>query len=270
MEASASKRGPGRQPRMGHNGNQIPMTQGLAGIDVAVLAGGFGTRLRPAIGDDLPKVLAPVQGRPYLDLLLDWLGGFGVRRTVLCLGHLAETVMDHVGKRAPSGMEIVASVEPRPLGTGGAVAFAKSQLGSDPVMVMNGDSWVDADLNAFVDFHRARNGFASILCVEVPDASRFGTVEVDGDGEVIRFAEKEAGPAKPGLINAGIYLLSPAALGVLADRQESSLERDFLQCLPYGGLSAFLCPSAKFVDIGTPASLIDADTIIAVTPETSP
>ncbi len=241
----------------------------LGAIDVAVLAGGLGTRLRPAIGDHVPKVLAPVQGRPYLDLLLDWLVRQGVARVVLCLGHLSEPVIRHLGS-LDTLLRVVPVVEPRPLGTGGAVTFARPHLASDPVMVMNGDSWVEADLAAFLRFHTGRAAFASLVCVEVDDAGRYGSVEVGADLTVARFAEKDPGSARPGLVNAGIYLLSRAALDHLAAAGAASLERDFLQRLPAGSLHAFVCRGARFVDIGTPASLEQAGTTIELTGDQPP
>ncbi len=234
----------------------------LAGIDVAVLAGGLGTRLRPVLGDDLPKVLAPVGGRPFLDVMVAWLDGYGARRLVLCLGHLADKVVAHVaGMECGAGLAIETVIEPGPLGTGGALRFATPHLRSDPVMVMNGDSWVDADLAGFVAAHRAGGAFLSLLCVRVADASRFGRVEVAADGAVTRFAEKEA-DGRPGLINAGIYLLSRAALAALGRAEGPSFERDFMAVLTDGRVRAHVCEGASFIDIGTPDSFHQADTVI--------
>jgi mannose-1-phosphate guanylyltransferase len=233
----------------------------LAGIDVAVLAGGLGTRLRSVIGDELPKVLAPVGDRPFLDVMVDWLNGYGARRLVLCLGHLADRVVGHVAAMPKSAIEIEAVIEPKPLGTGGALRFAAPHLTSDPVMVMNGDSWIDADLADFVHQHRARNRYLSMLCVDVPNASRFGRVEVDANGLVTRFAEKED-LARPGLINAGIYLLSQAAFADLARCEGPSFERDFLQLAADGRLAAHVCEGASFIDIGTPDSFAQAAQVI--------
>lgn len=241
------------------------MTEGtgipLAAIDVAILAGGLGTRLRPAVSD-VPKVLAPVDGRPFLDILADWLARQGARRLVLCLGHLADKVIAHIADRPRSPLSMVPVVEPEPLGTGGALVFARPQLRSDPVMVLNGDSWIAADLGAFLAFHQKEKVLASVLCVEVPDASRYGRIELTAEGRVSRFIEKEPGPARAGLINAGVYLLAHEALEQLHRMRCRSLERDFLQNCAPGTLAAFVCRDASFVDIGTPESLAGAAGII--------
>lgn len=236
-------------------------TSVLAGIDVAVLAGGLGTRLRSVLGDELPKVLAPVGGRPFLDVMVSWLEAYGAHRLVLCLGHLAGKVVEYVAAMDRTSIEVATVVEPRPLGTGGALRFAAAQLQSDPVLVMNGDSWVDADLSDFVAAHRARGAFMTVLCVRVPDASRFGRVEVDEGGGVICFTEKEA-EARPGLINAGLYLLSRAALEDLQRRDGPSFERDFMQVITDGRVVAHVCEGASFIDIGTPESFALVDGVI--------
>lgn len=237
------------------------MDESLGGIDVAVLAGGLGTRIRPVLGD-VPKVLAPVNGRPFLDHLLDWLGRFGARRIVLCLGHRAEPVLAHIagraGRDAAAGLEVVGLVEPEPLGTAGAVRFARSRLLSDPVLVMNGDTFLDADLPGFAARHRAAGAVLSMLCAEVPSVARFGSVELDAQGFVARFAEKDPGAAdRPGLVNGGLYLFSQGALDDLMRQPGPSLERDVLQTLPPGTIRAETVQT-RFIDIGTPESLADA------------
>lgn len=224
----------------------------LEGIDVAVLAGGLGTRIRSVLGDT-PKVLAPVDGRPYLAWLLDWLGGFGTRRVVLCLGHLADRVTDWTRDHAPHGMEVAVSVEPEPMGTAGAIRLARPLFRSDPVVAMNGDTFVGADLARFVAAHRSLGSAITLLCAEVADAGRYGRVEIDA-GRITRFAEKEPGPARAGSINAGIYALSSTALDSLATTTARSIERDIFMTAPSGSIGAVMT-RGQFIDIGTPESL---------------
>jgi len=235
-------------------------TAKLAAIDVALLAGGLGTRIQGVLGD-VPKVLAPIHGRPFLEHVVDWLAGFGTRRLVLCLGHLAGKVTDHLAARPPGRVELVPVVEPEPLGTKGALVFARHALTSDPVLVLNGDSFLEADLAGFAARHAAAAAAVSLLCVEVPDAGRYGRVEADADGYVVRFAEKDTGQSGPGLINAGLYLFSAAMLDRLAALPGPSLERDVLQKLPPGTIRVEVA-RGPFIDIGTPQSLMDAPGII--------
>ncbi len=234
----------------------------LAAIDVAILAGGLGTRLRGVLGET-PKVLAPVAGAPFLDHLFAWLGGFGARRVVLCLGFRAEHVTDHLARRAPAGIEVLASVEPQPLGTAGALRLAAAQLRSDPVMAINGDTFVDADLGAFVDAHRRTGAAASILATTVPSMARYGRLDLDADGRILRFAEKDPADTGPGPINAGIYLFSQAWLAEFRRGTGESLERDVFAAAPTGTFRAIPAGDAAFIDIGTPESLSAADAVLA-------
>lgn len=227
----------------------------LAEIDVAVLAGGLGTRIRGVLGDT-PKVLAPVDGRPYLDWLLDWLAGAGIRRVVLCLGHLADKVVAWLQAHPRPDLRVEVSIEPEPLGTAGALRHAGAKLGSDPVLVMNGDTFIAADLAALVARHRAAGRDMTVLCVAVPDAGRYGRVELDGRGAIVRFAEKDPA-AGPGLINAGIYALGRDALRDIAAGGAESIEREIFMVAEQGAIAAEVSDGA-FIDIGTPESLAAA------------
>jgi mannose-1-phosphate guanylyltransferase len=235
----------------------------VAGIDVVVLAGGLGTRLQGVL-NDTPKVLAPVAGAPFLDHLLAWFARLGVRRVVLCLGHLAERVTGHLAARPADrtpGLEIVPVIEPAPLGTAGALRLARPHLGSDPVLILNGDSVVAADLGAFLAGHRAAGTIGSLLAVPVADAGRYGRLELDQDSRITRFAEKDPDHPGPGLINAGFYLFSAALLDAIAASPGPSLERDILARLPAGTLHAEVA-GPGFIDIGTPESLAQAATLV--------
>jgi mannose-1-phosphate guanylyltransferase len=234
----------------------------LSGIDVFVLAGGLGTRIRSVLGDT-PKLLADIGGRPYLDHLLDWLRSFGARRIVLGLGHRAEAVTDHLRACPRNDLELVAVVEPRPLGTAGAIRFARAELVTDPVLVINGDSLADVDLGAVLACHRQAKALGTIACAHVADASRYGRVSVDRAGRIQGFVEKDAAFHGPARVSAGIYLLSAALLDAIAAADDSpSLEQVFADLAP-GTLAAFAGDFA-FIDIGTPESLAEAAAILDV------
>lgn len=241
---------PPHAARVGQRHNEMT---GLSGIDVAVIAGGLGTRIAGVLGDT-PKVLAPVGGRPFLALLLERLAG--ARKVVLCLGHLAPKVTDWLAANPPK-LPVEWVVEPEPLGTAGAVRLALPRLASNPVLIMNGDSVVETDLGGFVADHRRSGAVGSLLAVEVPDGSRFGRLEIGAGGRLLRFIEKDPNARGAAWINGGIYAFSPTLLAQLSASAGPSLERDFLSTLPEATLHAAK-RQAPFIDIGTPASLAEA------------
>lgn len=228
--------------------------ESLARVPVAILAGGLGARLRPAIGEH-PKVLAEVAGRPFLAYLLDQLAEAGLRDVVLCTGWRAESVERALGG-SHGPLRLRYSPEREPLGTAGALRHALPLLEGESVLVMNGDSFCGADLAGAWRWHLAARSQATLLLVEVEDASRFGRVEVDAAGAICRFVEKQAG-AGAGWINAGIYWLARARIESIASRTPLSLEHDVFPGWIGRGLMG-LRTSARFLDIGTPRSYADA------------
>ena len=229
--------------------------EGLSAVTAAILVGGLGTRLRPAVADR-PKVLAPVSGRPFLLYLLDQLSAAGIRSVVLCTGHRADQVRETAGETY-GGLRLVYSHEAEPLGTGGAIRLALSLLGSDPVLVMNGDSYCAANLGDFHQWHLARRSSASLLLTEVEDTGRFGRVLISEDGTVRGFEEK-GGKGGHGWINAGVYLLGRARLLEIPGTGAVSLERDMFPGWIGRGVHGYRGPR-RFIDIGTEESYAAAE-----------
>jgi NDP-sugar pyrophosphorylase family protein len=221
-------------------------------VNALILAGGLGTRLQGVL-HDRPKPMAPVAGRPFLEYLVLQLLRAGVERVVLSTGHLGEHIAAHFGDGAALGVRIVYSHESRPAGTGGAVKLAERHLEGDRFLVMNGDSFVAADLATVIDAHRARSALVTMALTRVADASRYGSVERGDDGRITRFVEKGAAAAgAPGLINSGIYVLERALLDRIPEPgPASSLERDLFPSLigrPFFGVEL----EGFFKDIGVP------------------
>lgn len=211
-----------------------------------VLAGGFGSRLRPVVAD-LPKVMAPINGRPFLELVLDNLQRSGFTRITLSLGYLPEPIVQHFG---PSfrGMELSYQIEDEPLGTGGAVRQALAHCLADSVFVFNGDTYLELEAAAVAALSQ-QTGSPVIVARQVPDTSRFGRLEIT-DGTVRRFAEK--GVSGPGLINAGCYLFPRDLLDGFALGKPFALEQDFLvEAVPRIRFAAFET-HGRFIDIGIP------------------
>ncbi len=178
-------------------------------MKAVLLVGGLGTRLRSAV-PLLPKALASVGERPFLELLVRQLGAQGIHRLVLCTGYLSEQIEDMFEGGGDLGATIEYSRESSPMGTGGALKLAQRYLQDESeFLVLNGDSFLEIDFGRLVDFHRQRGGVATLALVPVPNASRYGTVQIAGDGRVLGFAEK-AGHNVPGTINAGVYIFDRA------------------------------------------------------------
>jgi NDP-sugar pyrophosphorylase family protein len=231
------------------------MAQGLANVTAAILAGGLGTRLRPVLADR-PKVLAPVRGRPWITFLLDQLAEAGWREAVLLAGHRTEQVRAVLGS-CHGGLHLRYAAEPEPLGTAGALRHALPLLHSSQVLLLNGDSYAEVDLTAFLAFHRRRPTAGSLVLAHVADAARFGRVAADADGRILNFTEKQA--AGPSWINAGVYLLDRHLLATIPVGRPVSLEREmFPRWLVGAGLSGFR-GAGRFLDIGTPESYAAAE-----------
>jgi len=237
-----------------------PANSGAVRVAV-ILAGGLGTRLRPALAN-CPKVLAPVAGRPFLAYLLDQFLAAGVEKVVLCTGHQGEQLRAAFGDRYRT-LALHYSHETGPLGTAGALRLAVPLLDGDPVLAANGDAYCDADLSEFVRAHQthAADAAASLLVTWVDDTARYGTVEFDDAGNVTAFREKTGG-AVPGWINAGMYLLSQRLLMSVPPEQPVSIERDVFPAWVGRGLRAHPV-RAPFIDIGTPESYAQAETFLA-------
>lgn len=215
-------------------------------MEAIVLAGGFGTRLRQVISD-VPKPMAPVAGRPFLEILLTYLAKNGFQRVVLSLGHLADKVVSHFGNRYQD-LELVYEIEDAPLGTGGAVRAALEHCRDDHVFVFNGDTFLDLEV-PLVEALWKQNGFPVIVVREMQDTSRYGCLDVV-DGRVVAFLGK--GMAGPGSINAGCYVLPRHCLDDYNVGTPFSLEADYFACsVPQIQIDAFVT-QGHFIDIGVP------------------
>ena len=213
-----------------------------------VLAGGLGTRLQPRFGS-LPKPLAPIGGRPFVTRQLEWLAAHGVSRAVMLAGHGAESMRETLGTRA-GGVDLEWSVEPEPMGTGGALALAHAFV-DGPALVVNGDTLAEGD-PWLLERDRWEHGvLGTVALYEVADARSRGRVEPGERGTIARFVEKDEGWSGPAWVNGGAYAFAPALWRHLPEGP-SSLERDVLPRLAARGLLRGLPCAGRFWDIGTP------------------
>jgi D-glycero-alpha-D-manno-heptose 1-phosphate guanylyltransferase len=226
-----------KQPDISHNN--------ALGIDVIILAGGLGTRLRSVIADR-PKVLADVGGKPFLDLLVRSLEDHGVGRIILSVGYLKEQI-----KARYTSQHIFFAEEESPMGTGGGVKNAEPLLASDDVLIMNGDSWIagGVDLQAFLDFHREKGALVSMMLASPRTDKDYGVVMLDADQKIAHFNEKQDHPGEH-FMSAGVYAVRRTAF----DRMPNgvfSLETDFFPKLVGEAFYGFPV-KGDLIDIGTP------------------
>jgi D-glycero-alpha-D-manno-heptose 1-phosphate guanylyltransferase len=212
-----------------------------------VLAGGRGERLRSVV-NEVPKPMAPVNGRPFLAHLLDRLERRGIDDVVLAVGYLKEPIMAAFGERHGK-IRIRYTVEDEPLGTGGALRRALSLVDAFPAFALNGDTILELDYAAMRRAHDAAGATLTIALRRVSDASRYGAAVVE-QGRLVRF--EAGGAAAAGLINAGVYLFGENLLADPSLPERFSFERDFLEAR-----AATLRPLAfettgYFIDIGVP------------------
>jgi len=218
-------------------------------IPAILLVGGKGTRLQ-AVLSSKPKPLAPVGKTPFLELLVMQLRSQGVRRMIMCTGHLADQIEEMFGDGRRWDAEIRYSKESQPLGTAGAVKFAERHLEqSSDFLVVNGDSFTEIDIREFIRFHRQHRGLVSMAVRRISDAARYGTVHVDSSNRISGFSEK-TGSTLPGTINAGVYMFKRSVLEQIP-QGPSSLEKDLFLKLLTQGMYA-LEQDGMFIDIGTP------------------
>lgn len=225
-------------------------------MQLVVLAGGFGTRLRGAIPDGLPKPMAPIAGKPFLEHLLDRATAQGVTEVHLLLGHAAKIITRHFGN-SYRGTPVTYSIEDFPRGTGGALKAAEAQLATE-FLFANGDTFADVNYRGLLDL--LASGPLGMSLANSVDVSRYGTVITDAD-IVVGFREK--GTDGPGMVNAGVYACRRDLLGLLPDEPAFSFEVDFLEPELPRLRPRFQAVGSSIIDIGTPESYAFANAVFS-------
>ncbi len=229
--------------------------------DAILLCGGAGLRLRSVIGS-APKGMASVAGRPFLELLLRQLSRYGFTRAILAVGYRKDVIESHFGKHA-HGLDLVYSRESSLLGTGGALRNAVNLIGTDDVLVMNGDSYTDVDLGKLVCDYREAKADVSVAVVPADGRKDCGLALINGDGRLTGFEEKEA-TLHAAYVNAGIYLISKAMLDEIPPNVVISLERELIPgWLQNNRRIMGFVYSGACLDIGTPDRYRDAQILLA-------
>ena len=231
--------------------NVMNMSTNLREIDVVILCGGLGKRLRLVVFDQ-PKVLAKIGEKTFLDILIDNLLMHGFKNIILSVGYLKEQIKNHFNFDDDKKYDytITFSEEEEPLGTGGALKKAKPLIRSNPFMVMNGDSICKVDLRSFVNFHTEKKALLSMVLVRLKTAQDYGSVTLDESQRITSFNEKIAGRSE-NVINAGIYLMEKDIFSYMPEQNRFSLEYDLFPKIITSKCYGFLTES-EFIDIGTP------------------
>lgn len=225
-------------------------------MKAVVLVGGEGTRMRP-LTETTPKPLLPLVDRPILAHVLDHLVAHGIEEVVMSSPYLEATFEPFIASRA-GHPEITWVTERDPLGTGGAIVSVLDRFGDEPFLALNGDVLTDLDLGALVARHRGSGAAVTIALHRVEDARAFGLVDTDGDGRVTAFREKPPDPV-PGDINAGTYVLEPAALSGWSRDTYVWIEGEvFPKLIADGALVRGFRSDAYWLDLGTPQQYLRA------------
>ncbi len=217
-----------------------------------ILAGGFGTRLQGVV-KDVPKPMASIAGKPFLEHQIRYLKRQGINEFILGVHYKSDVIKSYFGNGMRQDVSITYSEEDSPLGTGGAIKLAQKFI-DGPFLVLNGDSYTDLDLGKFMRFHEKNNSVASMVLQKMEkDNSHYGNVELEGD-TIKRYSEKKS--VGKGLSNSGIYLFDQEIFDYIPGSKKISLEeRVFPELVKKGAISGFV-NKGYFVDIGRPETYL--------------
>lgn len=224
-------------------------------IDCFILCGGKGKRLKKITGK-VPKPMASIGKRPFLDIVICHLRRLGFKRFILGVGYGAEFIKKYYSKNKIPGVKIIFSKEARLLGTGGALKKAQKFIKSKDFLVINGDSFSDFNPREFIRSYRQKNASALILLRKIKNSKDYGLVSVNPRSEIVSYNEKIS-KGRGGFINSGVYLFSRKIFSMMPAKPVFSLEYDFFPSIVGKGLYGHK-GSGFFIDIGTPDRYLKA------------
>ncbi|MES2373000.1 MAG: nucleotidyltransferase family protein [Bacteroidota bacterium] len=224
--------------------------------EAIILAGGLGTRLSDTV-PDLPKCMAPVNGRPFISYVVNYLQQQGINWFIFSLGYRSEAFIEYLAKLLPlCNYEI--AIETEPLGTGGAIQFAATYAKGKDIVVVNGDSIFKTDLAQLADFHFAVESYCTLALKPMENFERYGVVELNPDQTIASFKEKQF--YEKGLINGGVYILNIPAFFNAFLPEKFSFETDYLQEYYSHNRIFGVVNDGYFIDIGIPEDYNKAQT----------
>lgn len=217
-------------------------------MEVIILAGGLGTRLRSVVSE-VPKCMAPVAGRPFLWYLLQYLKCYDVTKVILSVGYLRDVVQNWIAEiKDDFPFTFEYAVEEEPLGTGGGIKLALGHAVEDRVVVLNGDTFFNVDLEGL--FRRKSVRPITLALKPMRNFERYGNVKLDNNGVVESFEEKKH--CAEGLINGGVYLIDRRFDIMPPDKDKFSFENDVLASLCKNRCLDGIVDDGYFIDIGVP------------------
>src|SRR3972149_212496 len=230
-------------------------------MKAVVLAGGFGTRIKP-LTYTIPKPMLPLAGKPILEHVIDLLKNHGINEAIFLLYFQPEVITNHFHDGREFGIKINYVIPPEEYGTAGAVKFASENLkGDEPFLVISGDLLTDVDLTSFSYDNKKKKALVTIGLTSVKDPLQFGIVIPDNEGSVIKFLEKPGwGDVFSDSINAGMYVMDPQALNFIPGRQAFDFSHDLFPRLLSEGKPIFgYSLRGYWRDIGDPPSYWEAN-----------
>jgi D-glycero-alpha-D-manno-heptose 1-phosphate guanylyltransferase len=217
-------------------------------MDVVILCGGLGTRLRGVIGESA-KVMAKFEDKPFIDILISLIAEQGFQRFILCTGYQSEEVEQYFQENSKL-FEVVISKEESPLGTGGAIKNARDYVLTDHFLALNGDCYCELNYEKFVQYHLLKKGISTIVLSPTKEEKDFGSVDISDDGQVSVYQEKDSS-VNAGYVSNGIYCFQKDVFNMMPDQDKFSLEYDVFPKLVGNGLYGYT-DEQGFLDIGTP------------------
>lgn len=227
--------------------------------EAIILAGGLGTRLRTVVSD-LPKCMAPVNGKPFLSYLITQLQHQGVTDFIFSVGYMHEIITGFIRKEF-AGISSRFSVEKEPLGTGGAIRLACELSESTTTVICNGDTFFDVSVQTMLSFHHSNDADCTLALKPMENFDRYGVVEINRNNTIVSFKEKQW--YKKGLINGGVFVLDLKKFSALELPPKFSFEKDYLEKYVNRHRMFGLIQEGYFIDIGIPEDYERAQTELA-------
>lgn len=219
-------------------------------MKVLILAGGRGRRFR-SIRQGLPKTMLDINGRPFVEYIIEELRKHGLKEFVFCLHDKASLIRDYFEEKKDD-LTYLFSLEREARDTGGAIKLAEKFIKEDDFVVVNGDTYLDVDIKEMFNFHQQKKSLVTIALTKVDDVSQRGLVKLGEDDKIELFVEKLTNLHIDGWVNAGLYILKSKVLDLIAKNTPVSLEKELFPSLLVLGRPIYgFKTQGKFIDITT-------------------